>query len=100
MTPQQHQGGYVGGANSVSVYGVGGGGPSGSSNGKIKKMTVDEEKKLFGDVPEGKKRKFILVDEPSKGRVRVRVTLDTVSFLFLSLSVQMILVSRKSEYQC
>lgn len=94
MTPQQHQGGYVPTATSVSAYGVGGGssgGPSGSSNGKVKKMSVDEEKKLFGDVPEGKKRKFILVDEPSKGRVRVRVTLDTVSYLFLAPSAKMTL---------
>lgn len=42
---------------------------------------IDEEEriKLFGDIPESKKRKFILVDDPCKGgRVRVRVTLDTV----------------------
>lgn len=42
---------------------------------------MDEEERisLFGDIPEAKKRKFILVDDPGKGgRVRVRVTLDTV----------------------
>ena len=42
---------------------------------------LDEEQRaaLFGDIPEAKKRKFILVDDPGKGgRVRVRVTLDTV----------------------
>ena len=42
---------------------------------------LDDEDKLslFGDIPEAKKRKFILVDDPGKGgRVRVRVTLDTV----------------------
>ncbi|KAH8816924.1 hypothetical protein F5884DRAFT_239537 [Xylogone sp. PMI_703] len=34
---------------------------------------------LFGDIPESKRRKFILVDDTAKGnRVRVRVTLDTV----------------------
>src|ERR1700709_150075 len=34
---------------------------------------------LFGDLPEGKRRKFILVDDPNRGsRVRVRVTLDNV----------------------
>lgn len=39
----------------------------------------EEDKVLFGDIPEAKKRKFILVDDPGKGgRVRVRVTLDTV----------------------
>jgi hypothetical protein len=41
----------------------------------------DEERKvaMFGDLPEGKKRKFILVDDAQRGtRVRVRVTLDSV----------------------
>ena len=41
----------------------------------------EEERKLamFGDLPESKKRKFILVDDAQRGtRVRVRVTLDTV----------------------
>jgi hypothetical protein len=34
---------------------------------------------LFGDLPEAKRRKFILVDDAQRGtRVRVRVTLDTV----------------------
>ena len=34
---------------------------------------------LFGDLSDGKKRKFILVEDPVKNqRVRVRVTLDTV----------------------
>lgn len=45
------------------------------------KEELDEEERntLFGDIPEAKKRKFILVDDPGKGgRVRVRVTLDTV----------------------
>lgn len=45
------------------------------------KVELDEEARLslFGDIPEAKKRKFILVDDPGKGgRVRVRVTLDTV----------------------
>ncbi|KAL2062500.1 hypothetical protein VTL71DRAFT_6766 [Oculimacula yallundae] len=41
---------------------------------------LEERLKLFGDIPESKKRKFILVDDPGKGgqRIRVRVTLDTV----------------------
>lgn len=41
----------------------------------------DEERKvaMFGDLPEAKRRKFILVDDAQRGtRVRVRVTLDTV----------------------
>lgn len=34
---------------------------------------------LFGDLPDGKRRKFILVDDTQRGnRVRVRVTLDQV----------------------
>jgi len=42
-------------------------------------MDEEERASLFGDIPEAKKRKFILVDDPGKGgRVRVRVTLDTV----------------------
>jgi hypothetical protein len=42
----------------------------------------DDEKKrhLFGDVPEAKRRKFILVDDTQRGtRVRVRVMLDQVN---------------------
>lgn len=39
-----------------------------------------QESALFGDVPEGKKRKFILVDDTQKNaRVRVKVTLDQVN---------------------
>ncbi|MCJ1299508.1 hypothetical protein MMC08_002300 [Hypocenomyce scalaris] len=41
----------------------------------------DEERNiaLFGDLPEAKRRKFILVDDPHRGaRVRVRVMLDQV----------------------
>lgn len=39
----------------------------------------EDKKSLFGDIPEGKKRKFILVDDTMRGsRIRVRVTLDTV----------------------
>ncbi len=43
-------------------------------------MDEAERASLFGDIPEDKKRKFILVDDPGKGggRVRVRVTLDTI----------------------
>lgn len=39
----------------------------------------DDSVDVFGNVPEAKKRKFILVEDPIKqSRVRVRVTLDTV----------------------
>jgi len=43
-------------------------------------LSEEDRKALFGDIPEAKKRKFILVDDPAKtaNRVRVRVTLDTV----------------------
>lgn len=46
------------------------------STGKGKEeMDEDERITLFGDIPEAKKRKFILVDDPGKGgRVRVRVS--------------------------
>jgi len=44
-----------------------------------KHQNDDDNTSLFDDIPEAKKRKFILVDDPQKGaRVRVRVTLDTV----------------------
>jgi len=40
----------------------------------------EQETALFGDLPEGKKRKFILVDDTQKNaRVRVKVTLDQVN---------------------
>lgn len=39
----------------------------------------EEDSALFGDVPEGKRRKFILVDDTQKNaRVRVKVTLDQI----------------------
>jgi hypothetical protein len=42
-------------------------------------LNDEDRASLFGDIPDAKKRKFILVDDPGKGgRVRVRVTLDTV----------------------
>lgn len=45
-----------------------------------KRARDDEDSELFGDVPEGKKRKFILVDDSQKAtRVRVKVTLDQVN---------------------
>ena len=45
----------------------------------IKEEEEDKKLALFGEVPEGKRRKFILVDDPARGtRVRVRVLLDAV----------------------
>ncbi|EME45083.1 hypothetical protein DOTSEDRAFT_43487 [Dothistroma septosporum NZE10] len=44
-----------------------------------KKDEEEHKRKLFGDVPESKRRKFILVDDNQRGtRVRVRVMLDQV----------------------
>jgi hypothetical protein len=46
---------------------------------RAKSSEDDDNRSLFGDIPEARKRKFILVDDPTRGnRVRVRVTLDTV----------------------
>lgn len=43
----------------------------------VKDDDEDNKRNLFGDLPENKRRKFILVDDPQRGtRVRVRVTLD------------------------
>ncbi|KAF2795184.1 hypothetical protein K505DRAFT_336297 [Melanomma pulvis-pyrius CBS 109.77] len=55
--------------------------PHGSRVPVAKQEQDEEERKLamFGDLPESKRRKFILVDDAQRGtRVRVRVTLDTV----------------------
>ncbi|EME84909.1 uncharacterized protein MYCFIDRAFT_195831 [Pseudocercospora fijiensis CIRAD86] len=45
----------------------------------VKKEDEEHRRALFGDVPESKRRKFILVDDNQRGtRVRVRVMLDQV----------------------
>lgn len=45
----------------------------------VKDEDEDNNRTLFGDVPEAKRRKFILVDDHQRGtRVRVRVMLDQV----------------------
>ena len=50
-----------------------------SNSSWIKEEGEDKTIALFGDVPEGKRRKFILVDDHARGtRVRVRVLLDSV----------------------
>jgi hypothetical protein len=50
------------------------------ARGESVKLEDEEHKRnLFGDVPESKRRKFILVDDNQRGtRVRVRVMLDQV----------------------
>ncbi|KAF2271505.1 uncharacterized protein EI97DRAFT_387700 [Westerdykella ornata] len=55
--------------------------PPYSAHATKKHDEEEEERKvaMFGDLPESKRRKFILVDDTQRGtRVRVRVTLDTV----------------------
>jgi len=56
--------------------------PPHASSVAVSKQEQDEEERklaMFGDLPEGKRRKFILVDDAQRGtRVRVRVTLDSV----------------------
>ena len=56
--------------------------PSHGASVPVAKSAQDEEERklaMFGDLPESKRRKFILVDDAQRGtRVRVRVTLDTV----------------------
>lgn len=50
-----------------------------SSSGNAMAERERDNRELFGDIPEAKRRKFILVDDPARGaRVRVRVTLDSV----------------------
>ncbi|GIZ45683.1 hypothetical protein CKM354_000884000 [Cercospora kikuchii] len=45
----------------------------------LKREDEEHKRNLFGDVPESKRRKFILVDDNQRGtRVRVRVMLDQV----------------------
>jgi len=54
-------------------------GPHNSGIAARSQKEDDERTALFGDLSDGKKRKFILVEDPAKNqRVRVRVTLDTV----------------------
>lgn len=57
--------------------GSSGGGRNGRNDEEQESAREVEE--LFGDIPEAKKRKFILVEDPVRGgRTRVRVTLDTI----------------------
>lgn len=81
--PPVHDGmGHLGGhAPSHATAVPAAAGPSSSSSSK--KHADEEESQrnlaLFGDVPEAKRRKFILVEDSQRQtRVRVRVTLDQV----------------------
>lgn len=50
-----------------------------SVNTSVKEEDEDRKLALFGDLPEAKRRKFILVEDNQRGtRVRVRVMLDQV----------------------
>ena len=62
---------------------INGQGPSSTSTVAASAPKVEEQDRntaLFGDLPESKRRKFILVDDPDRNtRVRVRVMLDSVN---------------------
>ena len=80
MTPSMHDG--------MNPIGAGGPHHAASTSSTIATSSLpgnvkveDEERRaaLYGDLPESKRRKFILVDDSAKNmRVRVRVTLDQV----------------------
>ena len=66
-----------------SVYGLGHHMPPPQGSPLAAGMAREDDKsrkrKLFGDIPDSKRRKFILVDDDQRGsRVRVRVMLDQV----------------------
>ena len=74
MPPSLHDGMDPLGAHTVSN-------PTAVAAAATVPKSEDEERNtaLFGDLPEAKRRKFILVDDPHRGaRVRVRVMLDQV----------------------
>lgn len=63
-----------------SMYQYGRQGGNATMVSKEQQDRDEQESALFGDLPEGKKRKFILVDDTQKNaRVRVKVTLDQVN---------------------
>ena len=55
-------------------------GAAAASSSSSTPRTSERNVELFGEIPEGRRRKFILVEDPHRGgmRVRVRVTLDQV----------------------
>lgn len=75
MAPNMHDGIETMGGSSNQTTAVATSAPS--ANGI--KDNANDMKSLFGDIPDNKRRKFILVDDPHRGsRVRVRVMLDQV----------------------
>jgi len=72
MPPTLHDGmGHLGGPGVSN--------PTGITAAAAKTEEEDRNTALFGDLPEAKRRKFILVEDPHRGgRVRVRVMLDQV----------------------
>lgn len=72
MPPSLHDGmGHLGGPVVSNTTGV--------TAAAAKSEEEDRNTALFGDLPEAKRRKFILVEDPHRGgRVRVRVMLDQV----------------------
>lgn len=76
MPPSSSMHNHTHSSHSIPVRGAHSKSPGGKGS---EELTEEDRRALFGDIPEAKKRKFILVDDPGKGgRVRVRVTLDTV----------------------
>ena len=68
--------------DSMNSMGVGHGGSAQTAVAASapKKEGEDHKHSLFGDLPEAKRRKFILVDDPERNsRVRVRVMLEQVN---------------------
>ncbi|KAK5108482.1 hypothetical protein LTR62_008300 [Meristemomyces frigidus] len=62
-----------------SMHRGGGSVATAASTSALKDEDDDTKRALFGDIPEMKRRKFILVDDPQREtRVRVRVMLDQV----------------------
>jgi len=73
MAPNMHDGIETMGSSNNQTNAVATSAPAASMD------TTSDSKSLFGDIPDSKRRKFILVDDPHRGsRVRVRVMLDQV----------------------
>lgn len=73
MAPNMHEGIETMGSSNNQTNAVATSAPTASMD------TTNDSKSLFGEIPEGKRRKFILVDDPHRNsRVRVRVMLDQV----------------------
>ncbi|KAF8454803.1 hypothetical protein BGX38DRAFT_1089163 [Terfezia claveryi] len=73
MAPNMHDGIETMGSSSNQTNAVATSAPAANMD------TASDSKSLFGDIPDSKRRKFILVDDPHRGsRVRVRVMLDQV----------------------